>query len=223
MRRAPQGNRPPYCPSNFRTLPRRRSNSTGLVSNSSQPAASAFSREPASAWADERDDRDGARLRVGLEPARRLPAVDDRKLQVHEDQVRLLLGGHRAAALAVLRHQHLVLVGELEAHLEHVDVVVVVFDVEDPGHDAPDGPGGSVLHSSGRDWAVRPHQPADAINQFRRLEHVLHQHRFDARIEPRTIRRRQIHGGDDDDRNVAPLRPPFARPPPAGIHPSPAS
>ena len=38
--------------SSSRILPNRRSNSTGLVSNSSHPAASAFSRSPASAWAE---------------------------------------------------------------------------------------------------------------------------------------------------------------------------
>ena len=57
----------------------RRSNSTGLVSNSSQPAANAFSRAPASARR-QRDDRDAGGGGVALELARGLPAVDHRQL-----------------------------------------------------------------------------------------------------------------------------------------------
>src|SRR5215470_10625642 len=50
----------------------------------------------------ERDDRDVARLRVGLEPPRRLPSVDHRHLQIHEDDVGPLGKRHGAALLAVL-------------------------------------------------------------------------------------------------------------------------
>jgi hypothetical protein len=37
-------------------------------------------------------------------------------------------GGRVASLLAVLRRQHLKFVEQLEPHLEHIDVVVVVFD-----------------------------------------------------------------------------------------------
>ena len=45
------------------------------------------------------------------------------------------LEGDGAALFAVLRDQHLELIQQLEPHLEHVDVVVVVFDVEKSCHD----------------------------------------------------------------------------------------
>src|SRR4029450_663265 len=38
--------------------------------------------------------------------------------------------------LAILRRQHLEIAEKLEPHLEHEDVVVVVFDVKHFGHDA---------------------------------------------------------------------------------------
>src|SRR5258708_36468621 len=41
-----------------------------------------------------------------------------------------------AAFLATLRRQHLEIAEQLEPHLEHIDVVVVVFDVKHFGHDA---------------------------------------------------------------------------------------
>src|SRR5260370_37835190 len=43
---------------------------------------------------------------------------------------------HGAALLAILRRQHLEIAEQLEPHLEHIDVVVVVFDVKHFGHDA---------------------------------------------------------------------------------------
>jgi len=42
--------------------------------------------------------------------------------------------GQLAALLAVLRRQNLEIADPLKAHLEHVAVVVVVFDVEHFGH-----------------------------------------------------------------------------------------
>ena len=50
-------------------------------------------------------------------------------------QLRLVLEGGCAALFAVLRDQHLEFIQQLEPHLEHVDVVVVVFDVEQSCHD----------------------------------------------------------------------------------------
>src|SRR5262249_54234228 len=84
----------------------------------------------------ERDDRNIARLRVGLEPPRRFPPVDHRHFEVHEDDVGPLGARHGAALLAIFRCYDLEVLPQLEPHLEHVDVVVVVFDVEHFGHDA---------------------------------------------------------------------------------------
>src|SRR5260370_39159967 len=84
----------------------------------------------------ERDDRDVAGLRVVLEPPRRLPAVDHRHFQIHQDDVRALAQRQRTALLAVRRRHNLEIAQQLEPHLEHVDVVVVILDVEHFGHDA---------------------------------------------------------------------------------------
>src|SRR5262245_55937172 len=84
----------------------------------------------------ERNDRNVTRVRIALEAARGLPAVDARHFKVHQHDVRPLGGGHLAALLAILGGEHLELVGELEPHLEHVDVVVVVFDVENVVYEA---------------------------------------------------------------------------------------
>ena len=37
--------------------------------------------------------------------------------------------------MASLRYQNLELIRELEPHLEHVDVVLIVFDVQNSNHD----------------------------------------------------------------------------------------
>src|SRR6266700_2353804 len=84
----------------------------------------------------ERDDRDVAGLRILLQSPRRLPAVDHRHFQIHQDDVRALAQRHRAALLAVLRRHNLEIAQQLEPHLEHIDVVVIVLDVEHFGHDA---------------------------------------------------------------------------------------
>jgi hypothetical protein len=74
----------------------RLSNSIGLASNSSHPAAMAFSRSLSTACAD-------------------MPMIG-------------------IALLAVLRCENLEAAAQFEARLEHVQVVVVVFDVEHFGH-----------------------------------------------------------------------------------------
>src|SRR6516162_6384209 len=84
----------------------------------------------------ERDDRDVARLWIVLQSSRRLPAVDDRHLEVHQDDVGALAQRHRTALLAIWRRHNVEIAQQLEPHLEHVDVVVVVLDVEHFGHDA---------------------------------------------------------------------------------------
>src|SRR6516162_1270280 len=84
----------------------------------------------------EGNDGDLAGLRIALEPPRSFPAVHDGHFEVHQDNVRPLGSGHLAALLAILRRQHLEIAEQLEPHLEHEDIVVVVFDVKQFGHDA---------------------------------------------------------------------------------------
>src|SRR5262245_23949503 len=81
-------------------------------------------------------DRDIARCLTALQPPRSFPSIDHRHFEVHQDEIRLLNCSHLAALFAILRRQHLEVAEQLEPHLEHVDVVVVVFDIENLGHDA---------------------------------------------------------------------------------------
>src|SRR5215831_13403790 len=48
----------------------------------------------------------------------------------------MLAQRHCAALLAILRRQHLEIAEQLQPHLEHENVIVVVFDVKHSGHDA---------------------------------------------------------------------------------------
>src|SRR5262249_58394094 len=59
-----------------------------------------------------------------------------RHFEFHQDDIGALAERHCAAFLPTLRRQHLKIAEQLEAHLEHEDVVVVVFDVKHFGHDA---------------------------------------------------------------------------------------
>src|SRR5262245_53756265 len=68
-----------------------------------------------------------------------------------EDDVRPLGSRHLAALLAVLCRQHLEIAEQFGPHLEHVDAVVVVFDVKHFGHDASSVP----LLTAVRVWASR--------------------------------------------------------------------
>src|SRR6266567_1714958 len=84
----------------------------------------------------EGNDGDVAGLRIALEPPGGFPAVDHRHFEVHQDDIGALADRHCAALLAVLRRHHLEIAEQLEPHLEHEDVVVVVFNVKHFGHDA---------------------------------------------------------------------------------------
>src|SRR6266498_3073181 len=57
-------------------------------------------------------------------------------VRASQDDIGALAERHCAALLAILRRQHLEIAEQLEPHLEHEDVVVVVFDVKHFGHDA---------------------------------------------------------------------------------------
>src|SRR6266498_4768864 len=57
-------------------------------------------------------------------------------VRASQDDIGALAERHCAALLAILRRQHLEIAEKLEPHLEHEDVVVVVFDVKHFVHDA---------------------------------------------------------------------------------------
>jgi|SRR5262249_37506444 len=117
-----------------RMVATRLSNSIGLASNSSHPVAMAFSRSPSSACADMPMIWNVPGLRIVLETPHGFPTIVVRHFEVHQDHVRVLARGQTAALLAVLRCDNLEAAAQLEARLEHVQVVVVVFDVEHFGH-----------------------------------------------------------------------------------------
>src|SRR5262245_3579901 len=75
-------------------------------------------------------------LGIVLQAAGRLPPIDDRKLEVHQDDIRPI--GRRAlpTLYAFFCCQDLEIAEQLEPHLEHVEVVVFVFDLENLDHDA---------------------------------------------------------------------------------------
>src|ERR1700704_1910583 len=102
-----------------------------------------------------RDYWDAARLRIALEPSAGFPAVDAGHFEVHEDDIRRLGRGHLAALLAVLGHENLEFVEQLESHLEHVNIVVVVFDVQHFDHDTASIPTAGFLRTSRRMRATR--------------------------------------------------------------------
>ena len=122
-----------YLPSSAWIFPSRRGSSTGLVSKSSQPAASDFSLSSAIAWAVSAITGIALRRRIGLHPARRLPAVEHRQAHVHQDQVGLLGRRHGHALAAVDRDHHLEAVAR-EAARQHVPVHLVVFDQKNFRH-----------------------------------------------------------------------------------------
>jgi hypothetical protein len=112
-----------------RMVATRFSNSIGLASNSSQPVATAFSRSLASAYAE--------MPMIGMwpvwasffRPTHHFPAILVWHFEVHQNYVRVV--GHRqlAALLAVVSRENLEIAEQLKPRLEHVEVVVVVFDV----------------------------------------------------------------------------------------------
>ena len=123
----------------------------------------------------ERDDGDGASPCRRLQPPRSLPAVQNRQTQVHEDERRRLAGGHGDALLAVPGHDD----GEARPRqpaAEHVDVVVVVLDVQDLRHRGP--PVGAGL---ARDDA-RQHAP-DLGQQLVALPRTLLEDPLDRAVE----------------------------------------
>ena len=70
-----------------------------------------------------------------FEASRRLPPVDLGKVQIHQDQIGLFGGGHGDPLGAVGGAEDLVAASHVEEQGQHVEVVLVVFDIEKPMHD----------------------------------------------------------------------------------------
>ena len=146
----------------------------GFISISAHPASIAFSRAPASACADSAIT-EIARVR-GSFFSRRVasqPSITGRSRSVGIRNPACARGRRGAALFAVLRDQHFELIQQLEPHLEHVDVVVVVFDVEKSwsrhGFRAAAGA------------AVAGNETADARNELGGVKGFLDQDRWDSR------------------------------------------
>src|SRR5262245_3812027 len=74
---------------------------------------------------------------IRLQTPRRLPPVEDRHVQVHEDNVRRIDRDRRNRLRAILGDRDFKSLDQLKAHLEHVNVVLIVLDVQNPAHDKP--------------------------------------------------------------------------------------
>jgi hypothetical protein len=92
---------------------------------------------PAQRVGGDGDDGDGAQGGVGLDPARRFIPVHYRELDVHQDQVRSLLGYRRERLLAILGFNYLI-VGSREQVTHDLAIVFLILDHKDaPAHFSP--------------------------------------------------------------------------------------
>src|SRR6516225_7158621 len=82
------------------------------------------------------DDGKVLGLRVVFQTPRGFPAVNNGHFDVHQDNIRLLGRRYLAPFLAVLGRENLEIPKKLKPHFEHIDVVVVVFDIKHFDHDA---------------------------------------------------------------------------------------
>src|SRR6516225_1400121 len=82
------------------------------------------------------DDGNVAGLRVAFQTPRGFPAVNNGHFEVHQYNIRPLGRRHLAPFLAVLGGKNLEIPKQLKPHFEHIDVVVVVFDIKHFDHDA---------------------------------------------------------------------------------------
>src|SRR2546429_4326885 len=78
----------------------------------------------------QRDHRDVPRFGRGFDPMRRLPTVEHRQTQVHQNHVGLLGGRHGYGLCAIGGDEHRVPCSRQPA-LQHVDIVLIVLDVQD--------------------------------------------------------------------------------------------
>src|SRR5262245_48726167 len=109
------------------------------------------------------DDRDVPGLRIVLKTPHGFPTIVVRHFEVHQDHVRVLGGGQPAALLAVLRRENLEAAAQLEASLEHVQVIVVVFDVEHFRHVADSVLLTAALITSSLDHSITSSARASSI------------------------------------------------------------
>jgi hypothetical protein len=89
----------------------------------------AFSRSLVSAYADMPMIGMFRGSRVLLEGPNGFPAIHDWHFEVDQNYVRVLGHGQLAALLAVLSRENLEIATPLKARLQHVEVIVIVFDV----------------------------------------------------------------------------------------------
>src|SRR5262249_37813886 len=86
------------------------------------------------------DDRNVLGLRVAFQTPRGFPAVNNRHVEVHQDNIRPLGRRHLAPFLTVRGRENLEIPKKLEPHFAHIDVIVVVFDIKHFEHDAAPPP-----------------------------------------------------------------------------------
>jgi hypothetical protein len=65
------------------------------------------------------------------------PAVNAWHFKIHQNYVGALGQCQLATLLTIIGRENLEVADALKAHLEHIEVVVVVFDAEHFGHDQP--------------------------------------------------------------------------------------
>src|SRR5215472_4592926 len=82
------------------------------------------------------DDGNVLGLRVAFQTPRGFPAINNGHFEVHQDNIRLLGRRHLASFLTVRGLENLEIPKKLKSHFEHIDVVVVVFDIKHFDHDA---------------------------------------------------------------------------------------
>src|SRR5215831_13890679 len=74
----------------------------------------------------QRNDRNIVGQGIAFKPTSGLPAVHNRQVEVHQNQVRELGDSHLTTSVSISGHQHFNIVQEFKAHLEHVCVVVII-------------------------------------------------------------------------------------------------
>jgi hypothetical protein len=152
----------------------------------------------------QRDHRNCAGARRRLDPARRLPAVDDRQAHVHQDQIGVLRGRRLDRLLAVERHDDLEALAN-EPPRQHVPVHLVVFHQQDLGHLFL-----GYSHAVGLVLGIhrrRRDAPADGLAEVVAGRLALGQHLRRAPGQHLLLLGRQVLGGQDHHRHSLERRP----------------
>jgi hypothetical protein len=82
------------------------------------------------------DDGNVLGLQVTFQTPRGFPAVNNGHFEVHQDDIGALGRRHLTPSLTVRGRENLEISKKLKPHFEHIDVVVVVFDIKHFDHDA---------------------------------------------------------------------------------------